>query len=153
MRAAWSLSKSMSSCTCLPSPNVRTYLHRTNTGCTRKPAYPQSPWLTESVQRPVVFNAPWLSWLQRPTVRLRNHPQSEGREFEPHWGRYVLICFGFKHGDPVGKYVGFIQPCDTITCYVFISHHYAENNTIESGRSRSVPMIFVQGLGITRKET
>ena len=26
--------------------------------------------------------APWLSWLQRPTVMA-----SEGREFEPHWGR------------------------------------------------------------------
>ena len=44
-------------------------------------------WVTS---RPLSFNAPWLSWLQRPTVRLRNHPQSEGREFEPHWGRAFL---------------------------------------------------------------
>ena len=29
--------------------------------------------------------APWLSWLQRPTVKRT--VQSEGREFEPHWGR------------------------------------------------------------------
>ena len=29
------------------------------------------------------MTAPWLSWLQRPTVSSK---QSEGREFEPHWG-------------------------------------------------------------------
>ena len=47
--------------------------------------------------RPLSFNAPWLSWLQRPTVRLRNHPQSEGREFEPHWGRCILFCLPSPH--------------------------------------------------------
>jgi hypothetical protein len=29
-------------------------------------------------------HAPWLSWLQRPTVKY--YGASEGREFEPHWG-------------------------------------------------------------------
>ena len=29
------------------------------------------------------MDAPWLSWLQRPTV---TYGTSEGREFEPHWG-------------------------------------------------------------------
>ena len=33
--------------------------------------------------------APWLSWLQRPTVTSR---QSEGREFEPHRGSSILFC-------------------------------------------------------------
>ena len=32
--------------------------------------------------------APWLSWLQRPTV---TNWQSEGREFEPHWGSIFLM--------------------------------------------------------------
>ncbi len=31
--------------------------------------------------------APWLSWSQRPTVTIK---QSEGREFEPHWGSNIL---------------------------------------------------------------
>ena len=38
-------------------------------------------------------NAPWLSWLQRPTVTVlrkcesaSEYRESEGREFEPHWG-------------------------------------------------------------------
>ena len=33
----------------------------------------------------VFLHAPWLSWLQRPTV---THHTSEGREFEPHWGSH-----------------------------------------------------------------
>ena len=49
--------------------------------------------------------APWLSWLQRPTVK--RIVQSEGREFEPHWGRvfthacanlYIIYCFGSATG-------------------------------------------------------
>jgi hypothetical protein len=36
------------------------------------------------------MHAPWLSWLQRPTVKyeLFFTWSSEGREFEPHWGSY-----------------------------------------------------------------
>ena len=43
--------------------------------------------------------APWLSWLQRPTVSFASaSKQSEGREFEPHWGSSVyefLFLFSF----------------------------------------------------------
>ena len=35
----------------------------------------------------VLISAPWLSWLQRPTVTIK---QSEGREFEPHGGSILL---------------------------------------------------------------
>ena len=35
-------------------------------------------------------SAPWLSWLQRPTVTPMT---SEGREFEPHWGSSFFFVF------------------------------------------------------------
>ena len=42
---------------------------------------------------PSLIHAPWLSWLQRPTVILYQESQSEGREFEPHWGSLFLRIF------------------------------------------------------------
>ncbi|KAK0436937.1 hypothetical protein EV421DRAFT_1096757 [Armillaria borealis] len=38
------------------------------------------------------LSAPWLSWLQRPTVKS----QSEGREFEPLWGS-MRMEFSIEH--------------------------------------------------------
>ena len=40
-----------------------------------------------------LIRAPWLSWLQRPTVIPL---ASEGREFEPHWGSLFLSLFLFR---------------------------------------------------------
>ena len=42
---------------------------------------------------PSLIHAPWLSWLQRPTVILYQESLSEGREFEPHWGSLFLRIF------------------------------------------------------------
>lgn len=45
-----------------------------------------------------VITAPWLSWLQRPTVNdalllseFKAEFESEGREFDPLWSSYLLL--------------------------------------------------------------
>jgi hypothetical protein len=55
-------------------------------------------------------HAPWLSWLQRPTVKY--YGASEGREFEPHWGSsgaVLAVFFPPKYWLCVGGWLIFSQ--------------------------------------------